>query len=225
VSAQGPTGPQPIVSSEEMAELKAKEEARQIEAGAISVPLLWPRDRPRYVVTVRLCERAGEFDCVSFSVTSLRAGTSVGTSIVRDLPVATLVRVAIQRHLTDLLRVAEETMSSPLPEMVHVHRGETGDSKVEVGPPDEDFLRARADFWTRTRQDIEQRIGKVSGEGKGRRYPPGHLEEVARLVREARRQKESAQTAVAEAFGIKRSAAANQIARARARGLLGTEEE
>jgi hypothetical protein len=60
----------------------------------------------------------------------------------------------------------------------------------------------------------------VRGRGRGRRYPPGHFERVAAVVRDARRDGRPITRAVAEAFGLSPSAAGNQISRARAQGLL-----
>ena len=62
--------------AEELARLKATEDARQIESEATPVAVTWPRDRARYVVTVWLREGRDEFECVSFAVTSLRPGAS-----------------------------------------------------------------------------------------------------------------------------------------------------
>jgi len=216
--------PDQALPAEEITLQRKIEEAQRIEAGAIPVAILWPKGHPRYLVTVRLRERSGEFECASFSVTSLRPGTSVGTAIVRDLPVAALVREAIRCHLADILSTAEDALENPPTELLWVHYGADGPSQ-SLDAPDEEFQRARSAYWQARRDEAAQRLGKASGEGKGRRYPPGHLEEVARIVREARRRKEPAQAAVAEVFGIKRSAAANQIARAKTRGLLETEED
>lgn len=199
------------------------DEVRLIEDGATVVRIPWPKRRPRYVVTVRLRERADEFECVSFTLTSLWPGTSVSTAILRDLPVASLVREAIHTHLDNLLRISEAVLENPPSQMVHVHYGPEGPTS-EVGVPDEEFLRRRSAALVASRAEIERRLGQASGKGTGRRYPPGHLEAVARIAREARRRKGSAQAAVAETFGISESAAANQIARARRGGFFEREE-
>jgi hypothetical protein len=169
------------------------------------------------VVTVRLVERAGEFECVSFSITSLRAGTSIGTSVVRDLPVASLVRDAVRWHLESRLETLQQDRETP-PDFVHKHQDAQGMPRFRLAHPTKTFLANRSMLFEQMIQETKQKVGRASGKGKGRRYPPGHLDEVARIVRQARKEKASAQAAVAEAFDITRSAAANQIARAQATG-------
>lgn len=214
----------PAVLASEIARLRVSEEARRIEAEATAVTVPWPKDRPRYAVTVYLRERADEFECVSFAVTSLRPGTSVGTAVMRDLQVATLVRGAVRQVLVGRLASAERDLEYVPDVVVHTHHGVEG-TTTEAGPPDEEFQKARRGYWEPRRNQAAALLARATGEGKGRRYPAGHLEEVARIVRQARKGRDSAQAAVMEAFDIKRSAAANQIARAKARGLLDPETE
>ncbi len=205
-------------------DIKALEEITEAEAQRIegSAPILvpWPKARPRYLVTLRFREHPDEFECVSFTITSLRPGTSVSSAILRDLPVATLVREAVNEILNGRLRVVDDAIATPPTEMVHTQYGPDGPS-VELVPPSEDYLSNREAFLAAQRDEVARRLGKATG----RRYPPGHLEQVAAIVRETRRRKGSAQAAVAERFSISRSAAANQIARARRQGLLDTEED
>ena len=204
-------------------DIKALEEITEAEAQRIegSAPILvpWPKARPRYLVTLRFREHPDEFECVSFTITSLRPGTSVSSAILRDLPVATLVREAVNEILNGRLRVVDDAIATPPTEMVHTQYGPDGPS-VELVPPSEDYLSNREAF-------LAANGMRSPGvwQGHGRRYPPGHLEQVAVIVRETCRRKGSAQAAVAERFSISRSAAANQIARARRQGLLDTEED
>ena len=208
----------------EFASHQAAQEVRRIEAEAIPVVLLWPKRRPRYGVTVYLREQDDEFECVSFAVTSLRPGTSVGTGIMRDLQVATLVREAVYQVLADRLASEEQQLAYVPETVVSTHYGPDGKTS-EVVEPDEEFKAASQAYWAQRRDRAAARLSKATGEGTGRRYPPGHLEEVAKIVRDARKGRDSAQAAVMQTFGIKRSAAANQIARAKARGLLDQDME
>lgn len=212
--------------AEEVSRALAESDADTRKATATPVTVLWPKGRrPSYAVKVWLQDHADDFECVSFEVSSLRPGTSVGTGIVRDLPVASLIREAVQHLLRTHLSVVERNLAYPGPAtVVHTHHGADGIS-TEIVATDDAFREESKAYWEAKREEAATRLSRVSGKGKGRRYPPGHLEEVARIVREARRRQDPAQAAVMAVFGLKRSAAANQIARAKARGLLDTEEE
>jgi hypothetical protein len=217
-------------SEDERALLLAGETARQIEeqAGRVQghpgpIALPWPKARPRYLVTVWLQEAGDQFECVRFDVAALKPGLSIGSSAMRDLPVGTLIRDAIHRLLGARLREAQqEATSRSLPKQVATSAtGEVVSSFV--GDADDVFLRKREAYFQQRASALQAQLATATGEGKGRRYPPGHLEDVARIVRDARTWQKPAAAAVAEAFNITKTAAANQISRARAQGLL--EEE
>jgi len=164
-----------------------------------------------------LRETGQQFECFRFDVFSMRPGVSVGSSIMRDLPVGSLVREAVQRLVAARLREAErELEESSVRTVVGVAASGT---PLEL-EPDEEFLRHHDAFWQKRADAYRKQLSKPSGKGRGRRYPPGHLEEVARVVRDARSLQDPVQARVAKFFDISLSAAANQISRARARGLL-----
>ena len=217
-------GEEPGLSADEVALLRATEEANRTQAMAGQVPdrpgpirVLWPEGSPRYLVTVWLRETGDQFECFKLDVFSTRPGVSVSSGIMRELPVARLVREAIRRLLEVRLREAEKEVEDP--SSVDVLSFSRTGELLDVGP-DEEFLQRRQAFWQQRSDAYRKRLGEASGQGRGRRYPPGHLEEVARVVREARFAQEPIQTVVANFFGITRSAAGNQISRARSRGLL-----
>jgi hypothetical protein len=164
--------------------------------------------RPRYRVTVYLRDTGEAFECVGFHVTTLSLSPglgAVGSALMRQLPVGALVAQAIRGLLETRRAEAEAELSSPA-----------------AVPLDEEWDRNRRAFWQQRKKDIERRQGKATGQGPGRRYSAGHLEEVVEIAREARRTGESMSGAVATVFEISKSAA-NQIARARAQGLFDEE--
>jgi hypothetical protein len=175
--------------------------------------------RTRFAVTVYLKPRPGGFDASGFSVTSLVPGTSVSASVVRDLPVARLVQVATIWLL--LHQVSDKRASAPI-----VGAKVDADEEAEgIGSPDDVLKQDSRDYWQAWRDQEGIRPAEVSGKGTGRRYPPEHLREVAKVVLEAQRRRESTVAAVTEVFGIKQSAATNQIGRARLRGFLADVED
>ena len=56
---------------------------------------------------------------------------------------------------------------------------------MELGVPDDEFRRRRSSVLKAQIEADQERLVKASGSGKGRRYPPGHLEAVAEIVRDA----------------------------------------
>jgi hypothetical protein len=177
--------------------------------GPISYP--WPKHRPKYLVQVWLRDTGARFVCVGLDVTQIEKSSPISSTLMRDLPVAEIVGEAIRRLLSHSTAVVESIRAEPA--------AGTGDM-----PLDEGFAEHKAAFLSSAAAHIKKRQ-QATGEGPGRRWPPGHLDEVARIVRNARRQGLPTGAAVVEAFGISPSAAANQISRARARGLIETEEE
>ena len=114
-----------------MALSRALERVTEVEIiGAI--PCLWPKDRPRYVVAVRLQETPGkfDFDCVGLSIFPLEPGTRVNAGVLRGLPVGALIDEAIRRVLNARLAEAEGEIVNPA-----------------TTPLDEDFARNRDAFW------------------------------------------------------------------------------
>jgi len=200
--------PDPLSAAVALAE--AKQSAKAARDAATAVHLLWPRSHPRYLVTVWLRDDQDHFTAVGFDVTST-SDMAVGTTIMRDLPVASLVREAIRAHLAPQLAEAEKNISGE----VQTRMGE-----FPGVPPDEEFLRLRTAFWERRKAEITEKLKQASGEGKGRRYPEGFLEDVAAIVRDARSNGEPTGKKVAEMLNIEVSAATNLISRARARGLI-----
>lgn len=185
------------------------------------VSVLWPKKRPVYLVKVWLWDTGDRFECSALDITRLSRGRPISSTIMRQLPVGALVDEAIRDLLIARIRVQEAqrtAVGDPLLETV-VSEGPTGelrvaevdDAFVESGPPA---------GWAAAAADDRRRLGELRGEGPGRRYPANHLAEVVRIVREAERDGRPKQAAVAEAFGISRSAAGNHIATARAKGLF-----
>jgi hypothetical protein len=181
----------------------------EMEAGAEApVVVLWPEDRPLYAVAVRLREETGEIRCDGFSVFPLAAGGTVGSAVLRSMPVGALISDAIRQELSMKRDEAKAELAHPAVEAL-----------------DEEWGRNRDAFWRARANHYDDALKKARGKGTGRRYPPGHLERVAAIVREARARHDPASVAVAAVLNISKSAAANQISRARARGLLDMEEE
>ena len=197
------------------------EAAEATEAEAVTVTVFWPDpEHPRYRVQVLL--RPTDLECVGLAVTFLRP-LAVSTAM-RALPAAEIVRVASRKYLADMLAMAEISAASLPDTMVSFEHHPDGTATETVGPPDAAFLRKRTEAHASQIDDIRQRMAQVEGEGTGRRYPEGALADVALVVGEARKAKESTQARVAEVFGVSRSAAANLISRARAAGLFDKEE-
>lgn len=202
---------------------KATLTANAVEREAMQVDCLWPNTRPRFRVQVGLVEKDGQFKCVSLKVTSLSPHKEVASGVIRDLNVGALVTEAIHRVLDNRISEAERELTTPFyPDVVEVVAS-TGE--VRVQPADAEFVSRRDAFWQARLDDLRERLDQPTGQGHGRRYPPGHLEKVAGIVREARHRRAPAAAAVAEVFGISRSAAGNQISRARAKGLIDLDEE
>lgn len=177
----------------------------------VSIP--WPSENPQVVAEVHLVLRPTGWECVSLSVTSLREGSPIGTALMRELPIGELIRRAISRRLVDLV------VGGP-------DRLEAGDWQYTRRPGDSDDTAAER-LWREQMAHYRWRLSIASGEGRGRRYPAGHLRIVADIVASARRAGKPAQAAVAEVYQNSPSAAANLIVRAKAQGLLddSTEEE
>jgi hypothetical protein len=182
------------------------EDANAVENTTLRVHLPWPAEKPRFRVTVVLRDVGDEFECVGLQVTTLsqQAGVgAVGSALLRQLPVGRLIRDAIRQLLETLLNEAEREVVMPSARAI-----------------DQDFARKQHAFWQDRRDGLISRLAEPTGQGTGRRYPPGHLQDVAAIARSAKRAGESMRGQVAEAFGITPSAAANQISRARMEGLL-----
>ncbi len=206
--------------------LEAAEEARRARQHALAVPCLWPKKRPRYLVEVRLRDTGERFECVGFDITKLGRGDPIGSRVMRNIPAGALIAEATHRLLSSRIQAAENVLTEAPPVVHHFHGSADGTVEL-VGeePADDEFMSAKRAYWQARAAEARDRLEAASGEGTGRRYPPGHLEEVARVVRDARRRGEPTAAAVAEVFGIAKSAAANQISRARAQGLLDVEED
>jgi hypothetical protein len=199
------------------------EDALRIEGNATPVSIPWPKVRPRYLVTVGLRDTGSEFECVSFRVTALQEGTPVGSAVVRSLPVGALIGEAIQELLRTALAGVEQLRTAPPPAGdITVFDGEG--NPIPDGPALKaeraDFLRNRDAHLREREAKLKAMLGAATGQGTGRRYPPGHLELVAEIVRDARQEHKPATVAVAAKFRTSKSAAGNLIGRARAQGLL-----
>jgi len=167
------------------------------------IPCLWPKVQPAYLVQVTLLDTGRRFDCVGLDVTPLRRTRPLNATLIHQLPVRELVKEAISLVVERRIAVASTFENMGL----------------SRGPKD-------ADFWDRYLEAQRKRLAEATrGEGPGRRYPPGHLAEVARIYSDATRAGKPTAAAVSEVFGISSSAAANQISRARAQGLLDTGKE
>ena len=201
------------------------EDAQPIERKTIKVEVLWPKIRPRYLVTVGLLDTGAEYECASFSVATLQEGTPVNSAVIRDLPVGALVGEAIQQLLRVSLENVERERATP-----SIGQGDITETLVTRGGQikhrparptvTKDFLANRDVHLAEQEVKLKTMLAAATGQGTGRRYPPGHLELVAEIVRESKRAHLPATTAVAEKFKTSKSAAGNLIGRARAQGLL-----
>jgi hypothetical protein len=201
----------------------AQEAARRIKDQALPpVPCFWPKTRPRYLVEIYLRDTGAAFECARVDITAL-TGAPVTTRALRNMPTATLVSEAIHSLLLARVAIAQDALETP---PLRVFEFDVSGKQIGEAPPDEAFLEGRRARWEAVAEEAAQRMSVgITGEGHGRRYPPGHLKQVAQLVRDAQRRGEPIQAAVSDTFGITRGAAANQIARARAAGLLDAEKE
>jgi hypothetical protein len=174
----------------------------------LPIDCLWPVRRPRVLVRVWLREDNGTFECISIKVSPVTPGIAVSATLIRQLPVGTLVAEAIHRLLANHLAEAEGEVEGrhavPPP----------------VGEDQSDFTEVRNQYWQRRAEKYRDALAGASGTGRGMRYPEGHLDQVASIVREAKLRRDPITAAVSRVFGISKSAAGNQIARARASGLL-----
>jgi hypothetical protein len=212
----------PGVTPEDLEIGKARLAADALESHAIPVDCLWPKTRPRFRVQILLVERDGQFGCVSLKVTSLSRHKEVGSAVIRDLNVGALVTEAIHRVLGIGIAEAERELASAFSANVIEVVASTGE--VREQPADAEFVAHHDAFWQARLEGLRERRDQPTGIGHGRRYPPGHQEKVAAIVREARQRRAPAAAAVAEVFGISLSAASNQISRAKARGLLDADD-
>jgi len=199
-------------------------EAERIDQEATNVLVLWPKLNPRYLVTVGLQDTGDEFECASFKVTTLQEGTPVGSVLMRSLPVGALIGEAIQKLLRNALANTTQQITERPDLTVHDGDGNSIEGAA-LGVEREDFFRNRDAHLKARQRKLKSMLAAATGQGTGRRYPPGHLEVVAEIVRDARKAHEPISTAVADAFGITTSAAGNLIGRARAQGLLDTKSK
>lgn len=204
-----------------MGEDEWEAEAEAAEAGAEAITVFWPEERPRYRIRVLL--RPADLECVGMAVTFLRPQAI--SSAMRALPAAEIVKVASRKFLAGMLVRAQRSAATPPETMVSFEHHADGSTTETLGAPDAEFLRKRSEFHTAEIERIRERMAQVEGKGTGRRYPEGHLDDVALVVNEARRAKEPTHPRVAEVFGVSRTAAASLISRARAAGLLDKEEK
>jgi hypothetical protein len=173
---------------------------RTVEPNLPAAVIPWPERRPRYLVTVRLREVGARLECVGLAVDSISEATSVQSSTMRSLPVGAIVDEAKRRVLTQELELENRSLTEPRDgEPALIERGEHFQQRAEL---------------------IEAHLARATGHGTGKRYPPGHLEMVAEVYRDAKGRRPT--KAVADAFRISPTAAANQVVRARQLGFLET---
>ncbi len=188
------------ISAAEMDRLAAMNEAERnrdlMTQHGTARSVLWPKRRPVYLVRVWLWDAGDRFECSGLDITRLSRGKPISSTIMRQLPVGALVDEAIRDLLTARIQVQEAQIDA-----VSMKAG------TDAG-------------WAVAAADDRRRLEGMKGQGKGRRYPEGHLEEVVRVVRKAERDGRPKQAAVAQAFGRSRSAAGNHIAIARSKGMF-----
>jgi len=190
------------------------------------MPVAWPAiGPPAYAIEIGLRDSGSRLTCVSFDVTAVRPGTAVDATVLRSIPVARLIREAKQRLLSQRAASAESAAGETASTVTTTHMDASGRITTTEEPADAAFIQARTDYWQGEASKARERLGQVRGEGTGRRYGPGHLQEVARIVIAARNEGMPTAAAVAEVFGCSKSAAANQIQRAKAQGYLYEEGE
>lgn len=199
-------------------------DARPIKHNALGVEVLWPKIRPRYLVEVGLLDTGAKYECVSFAVTTLQEGTPVNSAVIRDLPVGALVSEAIQQLLRVSLENVERERATPSIGQADMTETVVEGDRITRRPASatvaKDFLRNRDAHLAEQEAKLRTTLADATGQGTGRRYPPGHLELVAEIARDAIRESKPATAVVAEKFGISKSAAGNLIGRARRQGLL-----
>jgi hypothetical protein len=185
----------------------------------IDVPIDWPSAEPRYRVTVGLRDAGDRFECARLSVAAI-TGNPIGSAVMRGLPVGSLISEAI--HRLDVRAIHAEMALLNAGAAASSEIASQGMALLTASPTASSDMSRFLDeaYWQSRKAAMSEKLGSPSGKGTGRRYPPGHLEAVAETVREARWRGDPAETAVATVFGITKSAAANQISRARALGLL-----
>ncbi len=198
------------------------------------VELAWPAfGTPRYLIRVGLRDDGAEFRCVSFHVTALNRRQPIGATLLRDdVPAGRVISEAIQTLLRERLADAQREQDEPSlgAADVTLYERDPADGHLVNSRPltedeAEDFLANRRAYHHGVEQQNAKRLEGATGRGHGRRYPPGHLERVAKIASEARREAKPMGAAVAAAFGISASAAHNQINRARRRGLFDNDRE
>jgi hypothetical protein len=205
------------------------EDARPIERKTIKVEVLWPRIRPRYLVVVGLLDTGSEYECASFSVTTLREGTPVNSAVIRSLSVGALVAEAIQQLLRVTLGNVQKERSASSLEAYDITVYDSEGTPIPDGPTldaeRKDFLANRDTLLAEREAKLKDMLANATGQGNGRRYPAGHLDLVAEIVRESKRAHMPTTAAVAEKFKTSKSAAGNLIGRARAQGLLDNDRD
>lgn len=152
-------------------------------------------------------ELSGQLECASVTLTSDHpARYPIDGTVLRHLQVASLMREALLELEVDA-GIFQSPQGVPL----------------NLADMDDIAKAAMAEHDERLRQYGESlaAVVKATSDARGRRYPAGHLAEVARLYKAACRRRSPKPTHdTAKALGITRAAAAKQVARARAEGLL-----
>lgn len=175
-------------------------------------PSTWSSNRPGgrhrvdYVIAIDVDVVKGHVECIGITVTP-RKGAVITGALLREIPIGRLVQRTVERH---------EQRRRAL-----MHGGDTlPDNAHEM---DDEWFRRRAAFWERAKVEAEKLapiVQKTGYASRGRRYPPDHLQHVARLYREVAGLRRDPTAAVAETYGVTRTAAAKWVARAREKGLL-----
>ena len=170
----------------------------------------WPSPkRPYYRVQLELDVRAGTMECIGIHVQAGNPHRVVSGTQMREIPVGRLVADAL-RELHKMFWGANIDPGDPNPL-----------PGVEL---DADFKRHRLEFFANLKTEAEvvtAAIQKAQPKlSLGHRWPAGHLKRVAALYKEARLVRRDPTAAVAETFGVSRSAASNWVARSRVAGFL-----
>jgi hypothetical protein len=144
-----------------------------------------------YLARLEFGEVGGRLELTELTVTSVTRKRIIDGRRLRTMRLSELVAEAL-RHLQGDLEPGE---------------------LLNAADYDEAHHQKRAEAWS----DYKQ---LVIGSATGRRYPARHLERVANIYSEALRRQQHPTQAVAKALGISPTAAAKQVHRARALGLL-----
>lgn len=185
---------------------------RSVTVVAVDYPpteIPWPPGarRPDYWLTLKLGEVRGRLECVSVTVRAEGEGRVVSSATMRALPIARLVAEAVRK-----LRIAVAAgQIDPGPPPMVAHLDGT------LTEPDAELRRHRDEFWAQARQWADELAPILARSG---RFPPEHLQHVARVYKEAARWQRNPTAAVGEHYGVTRSAAAKWVSRARQGGLL-----